>query len=188
EQKIPFFGICLGMQCSVVEVARNLCGWQEAHSTEFDEASDKPVIDLMAEQREIEDKGGTMRLGSYECTLSEESHAFRAYGKTDITERHRHRYEFNNEFKADLEKVGLRATGVNPSRNLVEIVEFQDHPWFVGVQFHPELKSTVSKPHPLFVDFVSASLAYSTSKEGRVDGDQKHAPTKDASLKASISS
>ena len=145
--------IFIGMQCSVVEVARNLCGWQGAHSTEFDEASDKPVIDLMAEQREIEDKGGTMRLGSYECTLSEGSHAFRAYGKTDITERHRHRYEFNNEFKADLEKVGLRATGVNPSRNLVEIVEFQDHPWFVGgiLNSHPQVIAvacTIENPLP----------------------------------------
>lgn len=188
EQKIPFFGICLGMQCSVVEVARNLCQWDGAHSTEFDEASNKPVIDLMEEQREIEDKGGTMRLGSYECTLSEGSHAFRAYGKTEITERHRHRYEFNNEFKAELEKVGLHATGVHPSRNLVEIVELDDHPWFVGVQFHPELKSTVSTPHPLFVDFVSASIAYSTSTNGQMDGDKKHTPTKDASLKASLSS
>ena len=164
EQKIPFFGICLGMQCSVVEVARNLCGWKEANSTEFDDASSKPVIDLMDEQRHIEDKGGTMRLGSYDCTLTKGSHAFKAYGNKDITERHRHRYEFNNEFKDELEAVGLLATGVHPSRNLVEIVELKDHPWFVGVQFHPELKSTVSTPHPLFVEFVAASLTHQTSR------------------------
>jgi CTP synthase len=142
----------------------------------------------MAEQRDIEDKGGTMRLGSYECKLTKGSHAFKAYGKIDITERHRHRYEFNNTFKAELEKVGLRPTGVHPSRNLVEIVELQDHPWFVGVQFHPELKSTVSAPHPLFVDFVSASLAYSTSTTDRVSEDKTHVSTEDASLKAPLSS
>ena len=167
EQKIPFFGICLGMQCSVVEVARNLCGWKEANSTEFDDASSKPVIDLMDEQRHIEDKGGTMRLGSFDCTLTKGSHAFKAYGNKDITERHRHRYEFNNEFKDELEAVGLLATGVHPSRNLVEIVELKDHPWFVGVQFHPELKSTVSTPHPLFVEFVAASLTHQTSRRSQ---------------------
>lgn len=182
EQKIPFFGICLGMQCSVVEVARNLCGWEEANSTEFDEASSKPVIDLMDDQRNVEDKGGTMRLGSYDCTLTKGSHAFQAYGKTDITERHRHRYEFNNTFKEKLETVGLLATGMHPSRNLVEIVELKDHPWFVGVQFHPELKSTVSTPHPLFVEFVAASLTHQSSR-----GSQASQANQGASNKAPLS-
>lgn len=182
EQKIPFFGICLGMQCSVVEVARNLCGWEEANSTEFDEASSKPVIDLMDDQRNVEDKGGTMRLGSYDCTLTKGSHAFQAYGKTDITERHRHRYEFNNTFKEKLETVGLLATGMHPSRNLVEIVELKDHPWFVGVQFHPELKSTVSTPHPLFVEFVAASLTHQSSH-----GSQATQANQGASNKAPLS-
>mgnify|MGYP000512239605 CR=1 FL=1 len=178
EQNIPFFGICLGMQCSVVEVARNLCGWKEANSTEFDEASSKPVIDLMDEQRTIEDKGGTMRLGSYDCTLTKGSHAFKAYGNKDITERHRHRYEFNNTYKDELEAVGLLATGVHPSRNLVEIVELKDHPWFVGVQFHPELKSTVSTPHPLFVDFVAASLKHQSSRRSQTSQASQSASNK----------
>ncbi len=163
EKKIPFFGICLGMQCAVIEYARNVCGWIDANSTEFNERSSKPVIDLMDEQRKIEDKGGTMRLGAYDCSLKESSNSRRAYGQEQISERHRHRYELNNHLRADLESAGLKVTGLNPTRNLVEIVEIEDHPWFTGVQFHPELKSTVTHPHPLFVAFIAAALSNSES-------------------------
>jgi CTP synthase len=158
ENNIPFFGICLGMQCAVIEYARNVCGWKDANSTEFNESSSKPVIDLMDEQRKIEDKGGTMRLGAYECALTEGSNARNAYKQEQISERHRHRYELNNHLRSDLEAAGLRVTGVNPTKNLVEIVEIEGHPWFTGVQFHPELKSTVTHPHPLFVSFIAAAL------------------------------
>ena len=158
ENNIPFFGICLGMQTAVVEFARNVAGLEGANSTEFDSDSPFPVIDLMLEQKEITDKGGTMRLGKYNCDLDENTHAAKAYGKRSIDERHRHRYEFNNEYREKLKEAGLVISGVNPERDLVEIIEIANHPWFVGVQFHPELKSTVYKPHPLFVSFVSASL------------------------------
>jgi CTP synthase len=155
---IPFFGICLGMQCAVIEFARNVCGLKDANSTEFDEASPHPVIDIMAEQKLVTDKGGTMRLGKFACDLEAGTNAIRAYGSEHISERHRHRYEFNNGYKGQLTGKGLKISGVNPDRGLVEIVEIPEHPWFVGVQFHPELKSTVTKPHPLFVGFVKAAL------------------------------
>ncbi len=155
---IPFFGICLGMQCAVIEFARTVCGLDGANSTEFDESGPHPVIDIMAEQKTVTDKGGTMRLGAYTCDLAEGSRARAAYGETRISERHRHRYEFNDNYRARLEAGGLRITGLNPDRGLVEIVEIPEHPWFVGVQFHPELKSTVTRPHPLFVGFVRAAL------------------------------
>jgi CTP synthase len=159
-EKIPFFGICLGMQCAVIEYARNVCGLDGANSAEFDAASPYPVIDIMPEQKHIKNMGGTMRLGKYDCALTEGSKAFEAYGETMITERHRHRYELNNDLREALEAGGLRVSGVNPNRGLVEIIEVPDHPWFVGVQFHPELKSTVSCPHPLFVRFVKAALEH----------------------------
>jgi CTP synthase len=159
-QKMPFFGICLGMQCAVIEFVRNVCGWKDANSTEFDPDTSYPIVDLMLEQKNIHDKGGTMRLGAYDCALEEGSHAARAYGQKLISERHRHRYELNNKYLEELEVNGLRVTGRNPERNLVEIVEAEDHPWFVGVQFHPELKSTVERPHPLFVNFVGAALKF----------------------------
>ena len=165
ENNIPFFGICLGMQCAVIEYARNVCGWKDANSTEFNENSSKPVIDLMDEQRKIEDKGGTMRLGAYECALTEGSNARNAYKQEQISERHRHRYELNNQLRSDLEAAGLRVTGVNPTKNLVEIVEIEGHPWFTGVQFHPELKSTVTHPHPLFVSFIAAALNLSAVRK-----------------------
>ena len=159
---IPFFGICLGMQCAVIEFARNVCGLKDANSTEFDEASPHPVIDIMAEQKLVTDKGGTMRLGKFACDLEAGSNAIRAYGSAHISERHRHRYEFNNGYREQLTSKGLAVTGLNPDRGLVEIVEIPEHPWFVGVQFHPELKSTVTKPHPLFVGFVKAALERTT--------------------------
>lgn len=159
EHQVPFLGICLGMQCSVIEYARNVLGLAEANSTETG-ATPEPVIDLMEEQKGITEKGGTMRLGAYPCQLAEGSHAYQAYGKANITERHRHRYEFNNKYKDALEAAGMIATGINPDTNLVEVVEVQGHPWFVGVQYHPEYKSTVIHPHPLFVDFVKAALDY----------------------------
>ncbi|MBX2928357.1 MAG: CTP synthase [Saprospiraceae bacterium] len=164
EQNIPFFGICLGMQCAVVEYARNVLGLQGAASTEMDPKTPHPVIDLMPDQKDITAKGGTMRLGAYACHLVKKSKAAEAYGKTDISERHRHRFEFNNAYKEQLEAAGLHATGVNPDSGLVEIVELREHRWFVGVQFHPELKSRVEAPHPLFKAFVHAALAYRKSK------------------------
>lgn len=158
EKKIPFFGICLGMQMAVVEFARNVVGLTDANSTEFNNKCHGPVIDLMPEQRDIEDMGGTMRLGLYPCKLSEGSIARRVYGSELIYERHRHRYEFNNFFRDQAQEAGLCLTGLSPSERLVEIVELPGHPWFVGVQFHPEFKSRPNRPHPLFADFIRASL------------------------------
>ncbi len=159
ESNTPFLGICLGMQCAVIEFARNVLGHSNAHSTEMEENTSAPVIYLMEEQRSITEKGGTMRLGAYPCKVSQGSIAYEAYKENNITERHRHRYEFNNKYKEDFENVGMKATGINPDNNLVEIVEVKHHPWFVGVQFHPEYKSTVINPHPLFVGFIEASVA-----------------------------
>ncbi|MFD0998521.1 CTP synthase [Ohtaekwangia kribbensis] len=162
ENKIPFFGICLGMQCSVVEFSRNVLGL-EASSTELNPKTKNPVIDMMEEQKKITIKGGTMRLGTFNCKLKKGSKAYAAYGESLIEERHRHRYEFNNKYLEQIEEAGLKATGVNPDSGLVEVVELKDHPWFVGVQYHPELKSTVLNPHPLFVKFVEASLEHKKS-------------------------
>ncbi len=160
EQNIPFFGICLGMQCVVVEFARNVLHLKEAASTEVSSKTKHPVIDLMSEQKTITKKGGTMRLGAYACNLVRESRAFQAYGIEAIQERHRHRYEFNSEYLELFESGGLLAVGTNPESGLVEIMELPDHRWFVGVQFHPELKSTVENPHPLFVSFVEAAVRF----------------------------
>lgn len=156
--KTPFFGICLGMQCSVIEFARNVMKFKDANSTEVDESTPYPVIDLMEEQKHVVNKGGTMRLGAYPCNLVAGSKVFAAYGKETIRERHRHRYEFNNKYMADFEKAGMKPVGINPETGLVEVVELQDHPWFIGVQYHPEYSSTVTNPHPLFVSFVEAAL------------------------------
>lgn len=158
ENNIPFFGICLGMQCCVIEFARNVLGIKDANSVEM-EKTKNPVIDLMEEQKKISHMGGTMRLGSYSCDLAKGSHAYKAYNKGRITERHRHRYEFNNKYRKDFEKAGMLLTGVNPDTQLGEIVEIPSHKWFVGVQFHPELKSTVANPHPLFVKFIKAAMS-----------------------------
>lgn len=160
ENKIPFLGICLGMQMAVIEYARNVLGWTEAHSTEMKMDTPNPVIDLMNDQVNVENKGGTMRLGAYNCKLTEKTLARKIYGKSKISERHRHRWEFNNKYRKDFEKSGMVISGVNVENNLVEIIELPDHPFFVGVQFHPELKSTVLEPHPLFVSFVKAAMDY----------------------------
>jgi len=157
ENKIPFFGICLGMQCAVVEFARNVLGL-DASSTELNSKTQHPVIDMMEEQKKVVNKGGTMRLGAYDCKLKKGTKSFAAYGETMIEERHRHRYEFNNKYLEEIEHAGLKAVGVNPGTSLVEVVELKDHPWFVGVQYHPELKSTVLNPHPLFVKFIEAAI------------------------------
>lgn len=156
ENKVPFFGICLGMQCCVIEYSRNVLGFADANSTEMG-GTEHPVIDLMEEQKGVTEKGGTMRLGAYPCQLTKGSNAYKAYGKELIEERHRHRYEFNNAYLGQLEKAGMKPVGINPDTNLVEVVEIEDHPWFVGVQYHPEYKSTVKEPHPLFVAFVGAA-------------------------------
>ncbi|MDA0378133.1 MAG: CTP synthase [Bacteroidetes bacterium] len=160
ENDIPFFGICLGMQCSVIEYARNVCGWEKANSTEFDPETAHPVIDLMEEQKKISEKGGTMRLGAYTCQLTEGSKAAEIYGRDKVKERHRHRYELNNVLRYKLAEHGMQFTGVNPKRDLVEIVELPEKRWFVGVQFHPEYRSTVGNPHPLFHSFVRACVEY----------------------------
>jgi CTP synthase len=158
ENKIPFLGICLGMQCAVIEFARNVLGLKDAHSREMNPATSSPVIDLLENQKTISHMGGTMRLGSYSCKLEEGTKAFEVYGKKEIQERHRHRYEFNNEYIKQFKAAGMILSGINPEAGLVEIVEVPNHPWFMGVQFHPEYKSTVTKPHPLFVSFVAAAL------------------------------
>ncbi|MDA0936961.1 MAG: CTP synthase [Bacteroidetes bacterium] len=166
ENKIPFFGICLGMQMAVIEYARNVLMQPNANSTEIDEDTDYPVIDIMESQKGIVNKGGTMRLGTWDCDLVTGSKVAEVYGKNKITERHRHRFEFNNQYKKEVfEKGALKVSGVNPETDLVEIVENQDHPWFVGVQFHPEYKSTVSNPHPLFVAFIKASIDYLSQQQ-----------------------
>jgi CTP synthase len=156
--KIPFFGICLGMQIAVIEFARNVLKMCDADSTEMNTETKFPVIDLMEEQKEITDKGGTMRLGAYTCHLKKDTKAYAAYGKSKITERHRHRYEFNDAYLKKFEEAGMKATGINPDTKLVEVIEIPDHPWFVGVQFHPEYSSTVLQPHPLFIAFIKSVL------------------------------
>ena len=158
ENKIPFLGICLGMQMAVIEHARNVAGLKDANSTEMEEDCPTPVISIMEEQKHIEDKGGTMRLGAWKCKLEKDSLAYNVYQSEAIEERHRHRYEFNDAYRETIEKHGMKATGINPETGLVEVVENPDHPWFIGVQYHPEYKSTVLEPHPLFVHFVRAAL------------------------------
>jgi CTP synthase len=160
EQKVPFFGICLGMQCAVIEFAQNVLGLKDAASTEMTPDTPNPVIDKMSDQKDLTQMGGTMRLGSYDCKLEKGSTAFKAYGKQKIQERHRHRFEFNSKYLDAYQSAGMKITGTNPQTGLAEIVEIENHPWFVGVQFHPELKSTVLNPHPLFVKFVKAALEF----------------------------
>ena len=159
ERRLPFFGICLGMQCAVIEFARNECGLKGANSTEFDAKTRHPVIDKMEAQKHIAGLGGTMRLGAYPCKLRSRSLAYAAYGKPSTSERHRHRYELNNAFRKRLEAKGLACSGLSPDGRLVEIVELRDHPWFVACQFHPEFQSTPLTAHPLFRDFVAAAVA-----------------------------
>ncbi|PSL31750.1 CTP synthase [Chitinophaga ginsengisoli] len=167
ENNLPFFGICLGMQMSVVEFARNVIGWKDAHSTEMNPDTPHAVIGLMEEQKKITVKGGTMRLGAYTCELTPGSRAATIYGSTTISERHRHRYEFNGQYLTDFEKAGMIPSGRNPESGLVEMVELPDHPFFVGCQFHPELKSTVEAPAPLFVHFIAAAKQYAEDKTNK---------------------
>ncbi|WP_281323797.1 CTP synthase [Flavobacterium sp. IMCC34518] len=158
ENKVPFFGICLGMQMAIIEYSRNILGYADANSTEMNEKTTHPVVNLMEDQKNVTDKGGTMRLGAWKCDITPDSLAFKIYGKTQISERHRHRYEYNSEYVDQLQKAGLISSGVNPDTGLVEIVELADHPFFIGVQYHPEYKSTVANPHPIFVSFVAAAV------------------------------
>ena len=164
ENKLPFLGICLGMQMAVIEYSRNVLGLKDANSTEMNENTPFPVIDLMEAQKTITEKGGTMRLGAWACELMDDSIVKDVYSVSNIEERHRHRFEYNNGYRTQLEAAGLKTTGINPQTNLVEIIEIEDHPWFVGVQYHPEYKSTVANPHPLFVSLVGAALNYSNNK------------------------
>jgi CTP synthase len=158
ENKVPFFGICLGMQMAIIEYSRNILGLADANSTEMNDKTSNPVVNLMEDQKNVTDKGGTMRLGAWKCDITMDSLAYKIYGKTQISERHRHRYEYNSEYVDQLQKAGLISSGVNPDTGLVEIVELADHPFFIGVQYHPEYKSTVANPHPIFVSFVAAAV------------------------------
>ena len=160
ESGLPFLGICFGMQAAVIEYARNVLNWKDANTSEVDSESSHKVIDLMEEQKKVTDMGGTMRLGACDCVLTDRSIAKKVYKRSTISERHRHRFEFNSAFKEDFEKAGMKATGTNPETGLVEIVEIPSHPWFVGVQYHPEYKSTVANPHPLFEAFVAAAITH----------------------------
>ena len=160
ENDIPYFGLCLGMQIAVIEYARNVTGLEGANSSEFDPKTPHPVIDIMEDQKELTTKGGNMRLGACPCQLMEDSNSYNAYGKELVNERHRHRYEFNNAYREQLEESGLRVAGINPERDLVEIVEIPKHPWYVGVQFHPEFQSKPNAAHPLFANFIAAALKY----------------------------
>lgn len=166
ENKVPFFGICLGLQCAVIEFARNVCGIKKANSAEFVK-NRYSVVHIMPEQKKIKDKGGTMRLGAYPCVLKNGTKAKKAYRKIKISERHRHRYEVNNDFRPVLEEHGMVISGTSPDERLVEMIELQDHPWFVGCQFHPELKSRAANAHPLFREFIAAAVEYSTKKAGK---------------------
>lgn len=174
ENNIPFFGICLGMQACVVEFARNVLGWKEANTTECDPNTPYPVIDLMEEQKKITSKGATMRLGAYNCHIKKSSKSYAAYNNTDISERHRHRWEMNNKYVPDFENAGMMMVGTNAESGLVEIVELKKHPYFVGVQFHPELKSTVDNPHPLFMRFVQAAKEHKQKTSNGLNNRQEN--------------
>jgi CTP synthase len=164
ENLVPFFGICLGLQCAVIEFARHICNLKDANSLEFDPNTPHPVIHIMESQKNIKEMGGTMRLGAYACILKDNTRAARAYKTNYISERHRHRYEVNNDYRRILQENGMTLSGLSPDGNLVEMIELENHPYFVGCQFHPELKSRIMQPHPLFVSFVKASLEYCQGK------------------------
>ncbi len=168
ENKLPFFGICLGMQMAAIEFARNVLGISDADSTEMQPDTQNPVIDMMEEQKQITMKGGTMRLGSYPCVIKEHTLAHKIYGVTEITESHRHRWEFNNKYLSRFEDAGMMASGINPQTDLVEILELSGHPFFIGVQYHPELKSTVENPQPIFVHFIKAAKDFSAKKNLKI--------------------
>ncbi len=180
ENKIPFFGICLGMQCATIEFARNVMGWKNANSTEFNKKTSHPVISLLEEQEKVENLGGTMRLGAYACHVKKETQAYTAYQSDEVMERHRHRYEFNNKYREEMRKKGFRVSGLSPNGKLVEIIEVADHPWFVASQFHPEFKSKPDRAHPLFREFIAHALAYQTEHGG-----EKRAKTAPAAPAAS---
>ncbi|MEM6337718.1 MAG: CTP synthase, partial [Bacteroidota bacterium] len=165
ENDIPFFGICLGLQCAVIEFARHVCGWEGANSTEFDPETPYPIIDMMEDQKQVTRKGGTMRLGAYTCEVKPGTKAFKAYGDEVVNERHRHRFEVNNTLRYKLLENGMLFTGINPGRDLVEIIEVPEHRWFLGVQFHPEYQSTVEHPHPLFTGFLRAAIEYAEERD-----------------------
>jgi CTP synthase len=187
ENKIPYYGICLGMQLAVIEFARHVLGLSKANSLEFDPNTPDPVISLMEEQKAVHNKGATMRLGSYPCTIEKGTKAMAAYGEKEITERHRHRYEFNDQYAESMEKHGLRISGRSPKTNLVEMVELGDHPWFLGCQFHPEFKSRPMVPHPLFVKFIEAAAENAKRqqwKNQRPSQEQKEQPAEDKQTKA----
>ena len=167
EHKIPFFGICLGMQCAVVDYSRNVCGLKDAHSAEFSETENN-VIDMMEDQKTIQNKGGTMRLGAYPCIVRKDTKVYEAYQSEEISERHRHRYEVNNNFRDLLQEYGMILSGMSPDRGLVEMVELPDHPWYVGVQFHPELKSRAVTGHPLFISFIKHALEHSKNQKSKI--------------------
>jgi len=169
EHKVPFLGICLGMQCAAIEFSRNVIGLKGAHTTEIDQDTPYPVIDIMEEQKSVTNLGGSMRLGQYNCSLDKDSVAFSEYKKSEIKERHRHRYEFNNEYRTKFIENGMLLSGINKSKDLVEIIELKDHPWFIGVQFHPEYKSTVKQPHPLFIGFIRAAIAHMKENNKFID-------------------
>ena len=158
ENGIPFFGICLGLQCAIIDFSRNVCNMKDANSSEFKSKLKYPVVDLMQGQKSVSSKGATMRLGTYSCAVKSGTAAYKAYKKKTINERHRHRYEVNNNYRNKLTKHGMVISGINKKLNLVEMIEIENHPWFVAVQFHPELKSRIVKAHPLFKDFIAASL------------------------------
>jgi CTP synthase len=166
ENDLPFFGICLGLQVAIIEFARNVAQLPETNSSEFAADCENPVISLMDSQQQVENLGGTMRLGSYPCRLKAGSRAARIYGKDEVGERHRHRYEVNNAYRETLEEFGMRCTGLSPDGSLVELIELTDHPWFIGCQFHPELRSRPTRPHPLFSSFVGAALTRSKERKG----------------------
>jgi CTP synthase len=167
EHDVPTFGICLGMQCMVIEFARNVLGYADANSTEMDTKTPHNVIDLMEEQKSISNLGGTMRLGEYDCQLQPNSKVAEAYSKSLIRERHRHRFEFNNDYRAEFEKAGMACVGENPATHLVEVVELPEKRWFVGTQYHPEYSSTVLSPSPLFASFMHAAIAYKAEKSAK---------------------
>ncbi len=175
EKGLPFFGICLGMQMAVIEFGRNVLGLKNAHSVEMDAQSEHPVINMMEEQKKITMMGGTMRLGAYPCVVEEGSLAHKIYGTTEFTERHRHRYEFNNAYLTQYQEAGMRTSGKNPATGLVEIIELPNHPFFIGVQYHPELKSTVERPAPLFVGFIDAAKKYNEQRSSLNSGNKKDA-------------
>src|SRR5205807_2660423 len=182
ECKVPHFGVCLGMQTMVIEFARNVCGLPQANSTEFDPATPDRVIYKLRELKGVDELGGTMRLGAYPCMLAENSFAREAYGKSEISERHRHRYEFNREYEDVLIRHGLRLTGETPDKVYVEICELDDHPWYLGCQFHPEFKSKPMEPHPLFTAFVGAALDYRRTQAEKQPDKRAHAAPGRASV------